>query len=201
VVEPLAAAIHRHHLSREHFEALIAAREADLDPEPPASLAALETYAEGTSGRLVWLALEVLGERGAAAGRAGRAAGVAYALSGLLRAIGFHARAKRLYLPRDLVAAAGLQPQRELFELRATPGLRRVVEQVASAAEHPLAEARALRRQVPRAAVPALLPATLASADLARLKRAGYDPLDRRVAAGDPRRSWRLAWAAATGRY
>jgi len=201
VMQPLAAAIRGRNLSREHFGGLIEARGIDLVGEPPASLPALEAYAEATSARLVWLALEVLDQRGAVTTAAGRAAGIAYGLVGLLRAVPFHALAKRLYLPQDLCTAAGLRVERELFELRSTPGLRQVVMQVATAAARHLDEARALRRTLPRAALPALLPAVLARADLARLRRAGYDPFAPRVAAHDPWRSWRLSLAALAGRY
>ncbi|HEX7966760.1 MAG TPA: squalene/phytoene synthase family protein [Stellaceae bacterium] len=201
VVEPLAAAIRRRGLSRVHFDHLITARELDLGAESPASLAALEAYAEDTSSRLVWLALEALGERGDAAVAAGRAVGIAYALTGLLRAVPFHARLKRLYLPRDLAVAEGLRIEQDLFELRSPPALRRLVEQVARAAADHLTTARSLRRDVPRTALPALLPAVLAAADLARLGRAGYDPFDQRIAAPDPWRSWRLAAAALARRY
>jgi hypothetical protein len=40
----------------------------------------------------------------------------------------------------------------------------------------------------------------LARADLARLRRAGFDPFDRRVARPDGLRGWRLALAAARGK-
>lgn len=198
---PLAEAIRGRGLSRAHVDALIAARDLDLGGEAPESLAALEAYAESSSARLVWLALEVLGERGANAMAAGRAVGIAYALSGLLRALPFHARAKRLYLPRDLCAAAGLRIDQEVFELRSSPALARVVAQVATAAAAHLAAARAQQGAVPRAALPALLPAVLAGADLARLKRAGYDPFDRRLARRDPWRGWRVTLAALRRRY
>jgi phytoene synthase len=201
VATPLAAAIRRHELSRAHFNALIAAREFDLAGEAPQSPAALESYAEGSSARLVWLALETLGERGASAVSAGRAVGVAYALAGLLRALPFHARMKRLYLPRDLSHAAGLRVDADVFELRSSPALHRVVAQVAASAAGHLASARAQSSAVPRAALPALLPAVLAAADLARLGRAGYDPFDRRLARRDPWRSWRLTLAALARRY
>jgi NADH dehydrogenase [ubiquinone] 1 alpha subcomplex assembly factor 6 len=201
VMTPLAAAIRRHNLSREHFDRLIDARGVDLGDEPPASLAALETYAEASSARLVWLALEVLGERGEAVYTAGRAVGIAFGLTGLLRAVPFHARAKRLYLPRDLCEAADLRVERELFELHSTPGLRQVIEQVAAAAGEHLVAARSYRPAVPRAALPALLPAVLARADLARLRRAGYDPFAGPITAPDPWRSWRLTAAAFLGRY
>ncbi len=143
----------------------------------------------------------MLGEGGAAAQAAGRAVGIAYALSGLLRAVPFHARAKRLYLPRDLVDAAGLDVERELFELRPSPALYRVVEEVAARARVHLAAARAMRPLPSRAALPALLPAVLAGADLARLARAGYDPFAPQVARPDPWRSWRLTLASLRGRY
>src|SRR6476646_11243538 len=59
VVEPLTAIIRELALSRAHFERLIDARETDLAEDPPASLAALEDYAEASSARLVYLALEI----------------------------------------------------------------------------------------------------------------------------------------------
>jgi NADH dehydrogenase [ubiquinone] 1 alpha subcomplex assembly factor 6 len=198
---PFAAAIRRRGLSRAHVDALIAARDSDLAGEPPDSLAALEAYAEASSARLIWLALEVLDERGERTHAAGRAVGIAYALAGLLRALPFHARSKRLYLPRDLCAASGLRIDEEVFELRSSPALSGVVAQVAGAAERHLAEARARQRGVPRAALPALLPAVLAGADLARLKRARYDPFDRRLGRRDPWRGWRLTLAALARRY
>ncbi len=201
VATPLAAAIRGRGLTRAHFDALIAAREFDLGGEAPESLAALESYAEGSSARLVWLALEVLGERGESAIAAGRAVGIAYAQAGLLRALPFHARMKRLYLPRDLCLAAGLRVDAEVFELRSSPALRRIVAQVAAAAAGHLAKARARRGAVPRAALPALLPAVLAGADLASLARAEYDPFDRRLAGRDTWRSWRLTLAALARRY
>ena len=63
VVGPLAAAIERRALTRGHFDALIDARERDLEDAPPESLATLEAYAESSSAPLVLLALEALGER------------------------------------------------------------------------------------------------------------------------------------------
>ncbi len=196
IAAPLGEAIHRFALSRARFEQLIDAREADLGEEGPDSLAALETYAEGTSSRLVELALEILGCREESSMAAGRAAGVGYGLTGLLRAIPFHAQANRLYLPRDLCQLVGLDPA-ELFAMRSPAALSRVVAEIAGAAQRWLAEMTA--SSSPRSSLPALMPAALARADLARLRRAGYDPFDRRLAVFDRWRSWRLARVALTG--
>ncbi|HXQ51784.1 MAG TPA: squalene/phytoene synthase family protein [Stellaceae bacterium] len=201
VVEPLAQAIRANRLTRVHFDRLINAREADLDDAPPADLAALEAYAEASSVPLVLLALEVLGVRDEMAASAGRAIGIAFALAGLLRAAPFHARAHRAYLPADLVAARGIELHRTLFELRPTPGLADVAAAVAARARAHLDAARTLRPQVPRAALPALLPAVLAGRSLSALERAGYDVLAPRLARPDGGKAWRLAFAATFGRY
>ena len=200
VAEALAGTIRRHDLDLALFGRLIDAREFDLEKRAPENLAALEAYAEGTSASLVRLALQVLGVEAAAAQAAGRHAGIAWALAGLLRAVPFHAAAKRLYLPRDLSDAAGLRTG-ELFELHSSPALCRVAEQVAARAREHLVAARAPGNQVPRKARPALLCATLAGQTLARLARAGYDPFDARPRERPPGLAWRLAWATLRGRY
>jgi phytoene synthase len=200
VVDPLAAAVARHGLARASFDRLLESREADMEAEGPATLAALTDYAEGSSASLVDLALQILGEGAlpAPAREAGRRVGVAWALAGLLRAVPFHARARRLYLPQDLVGAAGLRLE-DLFELRQPPALAAVVRQVADTARAELSAARAVQRP-PRALLPALLPGTLAGLYLKRLAAAGHDPFDARVQQAPPLRVARLIAAQALGR-
>src|SRR3546814_2785913 len=106
------------------LEAIIDARELDLDAEPPASLEALRGYVEGTSTSLVRLALHVLGADDAASREAAGQLGTAWAYLGLLRALPLHARQKRCYLPADLMAETGVD-LRDLFELRSTPAIDR----------------------------------------------------------------------------
>ena len=200
VAEPLTAAIREHALSREHFDRLIDARERDLDDEPPASLAGLEDYAEATSARLVYLALEILGVRDQAAQRAGSHVGIAYALAGLLRALPYQARAGRCVVPADIAARAGLDAG-DYRALRTTTALRTGIAEIAAAASCHLGLARALRRGLERAALPALLPAIVAARSLRRLERAGHDPFDHSLAVADPLQSWRLAAAALFNRF
>jgi NADH dehydrogenase [ubiquinone] 1 alpha subcomplex assembly factor 6 len=208
VVQPLAAAVDRHDLSRAHFDRLLGAREADMEDAPPATLSALLDYTEGTSSSLVLLALELLSGHREADGEgreeparaAGRDIGVAWALVGLLRAIPFHARAKRLYLPEDLTARAGLQTA-DVFEFRPSPQLAEIVRDVAQLAHTYLGKARKQRREVPRRLLPALLPAVLADLYLRNLEKAGYNVFDGRVQEAPPGRAWRLAFSALRGRY
>jgi len=200
VALPLAAAIQRLGLPRAGFERLLEAREQDLEGAQPESLAALESYCEASSGELQVLQLEALGAADEPARRAARQIGTAYALSGLIRALPFHARAQRIYLPRDLAAAAQLSIA-EVFALRASPALATVVREVAARAEALLHEARAARRSIAPAALPALLEARLASLHLRRLARAGYDPFDPRLARPLPLAALALARAAWSGRF
>jgi phytoene synthase len=199
IVSPLADLIRRRRLARAHFDALIDAREADLREGGPETMAALEIYARDSAGRLVALALEALGVHDQASATAGQALGTGYALTGLLRSVPFHARAKRLYLPADLVAAARMAPHRDLFELRSTPALAQIVGQVAERARANLAEARRFR--VPRRALPALLPGVLAARWLKVLHGVGHNVFDPRLGQPDTLKSWRLAWATLSGRY
>ena len=200
VATELGAAIARHGLDRALLAGLIDARAADLEDAPPADLAALERYAEETAATLVRLALGILGVDDRAAHRAARHVGIGWALTGILRAVPFQARARRLFLPADLCARAGLAP-RAVYEGRPGPALGIVAAEVASLARDHLAAARTFRGDVPAAARPALLSATLADGYLARLARAGHDPFDARLERGRLARQLRLAIVAARGRY
>ncbi len=200
VVLPLARAVAAKGLPRDLLEAVIDARAADLEAEPPADLEALQAYAEGTSTVLLRAALHILGAADAASDEAARHLGPAWAYLGLLRALPLHARQKRSYLPADLCADAGVDLQ-EVFELRSSPALRRVCGVLLDAAAQHLAAARRPAAAVPRRALPALLIARLADLHVKRLRRAGGDPFAAVVQAPAPGRVWRLAWGYWRGRY
>lgn len=201
ILTPLAAAIAAHRLSQEHFKALLDTRARDMDDTPPASLAALEAYAAGSSSRLLLLALEVLGVSDAASAAAADAVGTAYALSGLLVAAPFHARLRRLYLPQELIARHGVDLERSLFSWKSSPALAAVAREIATSAHGHLAEARRARRDVPRAALPVLLHGAIAERRLRQLERFGFDVMEPRLAAEDTLQSARLAWAALRRRF
>ena len=198
VVEGLSDAVHRYGLERASFEILLDARADDLDDAPPADLAALEAYASATSGTLSELAMAVLGFAGGAPSRAAHLVGTAWALIGLMRAVGFHAQARRLYLPDDLLHGHSVD-RRALFDLEPSPALNQVVRQVTLRAADLLAEARGLKSEVPRAVRCGLLLAPLADRHLADIARAAYDPFALPAAA--PAQPLRLTVQSLLGRY
>ena len=198
VVESLREAVQTYGLAPERFETLLDARANDLDDAPPADLAALEAYAGATSGTLSELAMTILGFDDGAPLRAARLVGTAWALIGLMRAVGFHAQTQRLYLPDDLLHGHGID-RRALFELKPSPALNQVVREVTRRAADLLAEARGLKGDVPRAARCGLLLAPLADRYLRDIAGADYNPFALPAAA--PAQPLRLTVQSLLGRY
>lgn len=195
----LGEVISRHRLPQPEFESLLTARETDMDSEPPADLAALEAYAEGTGATVTRLAVKVLGGEGEGATAAARHVGIAWALTGLLRAVPFHAAQRRLYLPQDLLDRHGVGTSQVLAG-KGGEGLVAVAGALAGEARRHLALARRHRRGVPKAVLPALLTAPLAEGYLNGLAKAGSILFDGNWSAPRPR-PLALVWAVATGRF
>ena len=99
VVRPLAEAIKRHNLPREHFDKLIYAREFDLEDVLPGNLEGLLNYADFTTTPLMKLAVQICGDDPEM--ELVQPVAVNYALMGILRAVPTHARQRRCYLPED----------------------------------------------------------------------------------------------------
>ena len=175
------------------FRALIDAREADLADEPPATLAALEAYARTAPGA-----------RAAGAGGAGECG----------RGAGGRARGRHRLCAVGPVAGGAVPCARQAPLLAARPRRRVGLDLARSLRAQALAGAQPAAKGWPRArapiswrrapgpsslraALPALLPAVLAAADLAPAPPATTS------SARPPRAgtAWRLAWASLTRRY
>ena len=240
VADALGAIFAAHSLPKEPFERLFSAREQDLEGVPPEDLPALEAYAEGVSGSINILALEILsctlpggrpgpdeirwhGRPARGTGNTGgtpvppegglflprepeqeavaavRAAGIAWALTGLLRAVPFHAAAGRVYLPAKLLADQGLTSD-DLLSGRKAPALAEVAKIVAARAGERLEEARRhYRRCSSPSALPVLLCVPLAEGYLRALAKNRFNLLDRRWSTPRPR-PIRLGWTMLSGR-
>ncbi len=200
VALPLADAIRSALLPRAAFDRLIDAREFDLERTPPADVAAMLAYAEGTAAPLVELALTVVApprlDRGLLTEPA-RRLGTAWALTGLLRAVPFHASQRRLHLPADRLTAAGIAPGR-LFAGEFPAGLDEVVKEIGQRASGLLDSLPACTQLLPRRSRSPLLLATLARTYLADLQRQSWNPFD--TPPQHPLMVLRLGLAALKGR-
>ena len=163
----LAALFAEAAVTLSELEALIAARAFDSSADRFADFAALEAYVDSTSGGLMRLAAKILGGGPEATLRE---AGLAYGLSGLLRALPFHNNRHKLYLPLDLLSALNLTPE-AFFHLEANePRRLGAVRQVALKARGHFLAARQAPK--PGAALAAILPAALVPVYLRKLNAA-----------------------------
>lgn len=187
-------------LPRDYFDSLIDARASDLDDAPPATMNDLLRYAESTTAPLLALALEIVGVASPEAKEAVRRTGIAWSLSGLLRALPFQLRARRHYFPRDLFDRHGVV-MRDLLDLKSSAALNSAVEEVCEVALGEVQGARDLRPQVERTAVPILIQARFAEIYLRRFATVGYDPFHPQLAGPPAMMVWRLAWTKFRNRY
>jgi len=175
VVEPLAEVLQAGLLSVSDLETVVAAREFDLEDRQPTNQTELDQYIDQTSGQLSVLAARLLGASGEEAEHAARLAGNAYGLVGIMRAMVFHGRAKRLYLPKDRMDHHGVG-QSDIFEFRKKDEVRALIRELAELAIQRISDARKHRKALPKHAHAAALPVVLADGYLRKLAKANFDP-------------------------
>lgn len=192
----LLAAVEKFRLPRQAFFDLLEARRFDLYDDPMPAVADLEGYCGETSSILMRLACLVLAD-GADAGSPDAAghAGVAYAVTGLLRAFPWHARSGQLYVPADILGRHNVTRD-DILAGRGGAGLRNALRDVRTLASHHHARFEAARPSLPRGVRAAFLPVALLPLYLAQMERHDYDPYLTTVEVPQWRRQWAL-WRAA----
>ena len=200
VAAALDAAIVTFRLPRQALVDLIDARVFDLYDDPMPTLTDLEGYCGETSSALIRLASIILtdGVDPGAADAAGHA-GVAYAITGLLRAFPWHVRQGRVYVPASMLEAHGVARE-DVLAGRGGEGLARALSEMRGVARRHLDAAGADMTAVPPRIVPAFLPVALVPLYLDAMQRPGYDPLRTVVDVPQWRKLWTLWRAARRGR-
>lgn len=191
VAAPLAEAIAAGRLDPDALTGLVDAREAEALEDGLATEQAFVDWLRGTAGGWSAVAGRALGVREETA-EVLRALGAAYGLVGVLRSVAAHAAQGRCLLPRDRLAAAGLAPEGVIAD-PGQPALRALLQEMAAEGLDALTGAR---RDVPKPAIAAALPAVLARRDLARIAAGRAGMLSGR-GAGD---RLAVAWAGLRGR-
>ena len=168
VLEHLPGVIRSHNLSKCYFMELIEARLRDLSDQPPLNLDELESYAYGTSSALNLLQLEILRVREELAPEA-EALGLAWAMTGLMRAVPTLVRQGRSPLPASLLPAsrviAGMNED-----------VRSAVKRVCQVAESHLDEASKSGRNDSKGFPSLFLLRPLCRSYLTKMVGANYDP-------------------------
>jgi phytoene synthase len=178
-------------LPRQALVDLVDARVLDLYDDPIPTLNDLEGYCGETSSSLIRLASIVLTEGDPGFADPAGHAGVAYALTGLLRAFPWHARRGQVYLPQDILARHGVARE-DVLSGRGGPGLWSAMADLRAVARRHLEQVRTLRSSIRPAAVPAYRPLALVEPYLRAMERRDYDPFQTVVELPPWRRVWAL---------
>lgn len=182
VLSALADSIQKHDLSREYFEELIYAREFDLEDVLPAHMDGFISYCDFTNTPLLKLVMQVTGND--PEGEVVQPVAVNYAIAGLMRAVSFHARHRRCYLPQDIMKKHG-QSVNKLYELKPDPALRDVVCDCMGYIVPDIRPKNLYLR----------LSQTLAMMYARQIKGAGYDPFSPKLAIDPSFKALRLFFA------
>ncbi|MGH6800152.1 MAG: phytoene/squalene synthase family protein [Methylocella sp.] len=196
---PVAAAlldtIARFDLPKAPLCELISARAADLYGDPVQSVEALESYTKATCSNLFRIAALILdGAEAAASREAANHAGIAYGITGLLRALPWHGARDQVFIPAEILQAHGAS--RDDF----------AAGHASEAVQAALAELRAITRAhldifyaklpgLPDKSRPAFLPVCLCEPYLRLMEKPGHDPFKTVVELPQWKRQWSL-WRA-----
>ena len=176
VADALSAARAAHGLSMADLEGMIDVRSLDLEREPAPTMDALQSYLRATAGGVFRLGARIAGASEAAAALAGNEAALAHGLTGLMRALPYHASRGQLYLPADFLGAFGVDGGSVLAG-EESEGLKTALGLLRERAGEHLAAYRAAAKALPRSALPVFLPLALIPAYLRRLGAPGHRPL------------------------
>lgn len=191
----LKGAIERYGLPRTEFEALIDGMAMDVAGEASGGmrapdLDALRLYCRRVAGAVGMLAIRVFDRADPATERFALALGEALQLTNILRDLAEDAELGRLYLPRELLLAAGITADRPA-EVLTHPALPRACEALADLAETRFAEARAAIGGQARGSLwAATAMMVLYHRLLRRLRAAGWRDLNARVRVGRRESAW-----------
>lgn len=200
---PLTAAlldtIASHRLPIAPIVRLADARRFDLYHDAMPDLASFEGYAGETTSALYQLAALIVdpAEAAGAADAAGHF-GVAQALSGHLRALGYNAARGRLFLPLSVFAANGATLE-DILGGRATDGVIAARNQLIELTQEHAAKARLAARRLPRSLQPIFAALALLPAQVARLQSTRMAPFSAPPEIADWRKLAAMAWLSWRG--
>ncbi|WP_222877591.1 phytoene/squalene synthase family protein [Terrihabitans soli] len=200
VAEAIRTTIAANRLPADAFVRMTEARVLDLYNDPIPSVNDLEGYTGDTSSALIRLASIILvggGEPGGA--EASGHAGVAYAITGLLRALPFHAERGQVFIPAEVLARHGARRD-DILAGRSSHGVYAALREMRAMARHHLEAARRVSREIKPEASAAFLPVALCDLYLKRMEKSGYNPFRTLIEAPQWRRQAALWTAAKRGR-
>ena len=179
-----------HKLPRGLLDALLEGFEWDTKGREYQTLAEVCDYGARVAGTVGVMMAILMGVKDHATLARAADLGVAMQLTNICRDVGEDARAGRLYLPRELMREAGIEP--ESFLRNPTPGgqLTQVLQQILSEAQRRYQLADEGIRQLPRGCRPGILAARRLYAEIGQtVVRNGYDSISQRAVVSRARKA------------
>ncbi|GJJ77398.1 NADH dehydrogenase [ubiquinone] 1 alpha subcomplex assembly factor 6 [Entomortierella parvispora] len=164
-------------MSQIWFKRMITERELNLSDPQFVTLAQMESYCENTFGSLLYLQLESVGVKSLEADHAASHLAKAMGIATMLRAFPFHMHQNRMVLPAEITAKFNLSQEALFRNPTITAALQDATHEVATAAHVHLATAQSYMDNLPREALPVLMPSIPTEAYLTRLEKADFNPL------------------------
>ena len=197
---PVAAAlldtIARFDLPKAPLLELISARGRGLYGEPIESVTALEAHTEATCSNLLRLAALILdGAEAAASCDAALHAGIAYGITGLIRALPWQRARGQVFIPVEILQAHGANRDDFAAE-RASEAVLAAIADLRAVARAHLDIFYAKLPGLPDKSRPAFLPVCLCEPYLRLMEKPGYEPFKTIIELPQWRRQW-ILWRAA----
>ncbi|KAG0043580.1 NADH dehydrogenase (ubiquinone) complex I, assembly factor 6 [Gryganskiella cystojenkinii] len=159
------------------FKRMITERELNLSDPQFVTLAQMESYCENTFGSLLYLQLESVGVKSLEADHAASHLAKAMGIATMLRAFPFHMHQNRMVLPAEITAKHNLSQEALFRNPTITTALQDATLEVATSAHVHLATAQSYMDNLPREALPVLMPSIPTESYLTRLEKADFNPL------------------------
>ncbi|MBL4721383.1 MAG: squalene/phytoene synthase family protein [Alphaproteobacteria bacterium] len=199
VVQALQESVQDHALPRAFLEDLLDARTRNIAVDRPQTYEDLVQYSQSINAPLISMALALLGaEEGAFHGAVSNAA-TAWGLTELLRALPRHLRARRNFLPVEMMAMFDVVAQ-DIGELRPSPEVSNLIRRICEDVENRAIEARRDFASAGRQFLSPMLLAPLSQQYKRVFGRAGFDPFHSGFTEKPALRGWNLAYRSMIGR-
>jgi len=189
----LARVVARHHIPVALFDALLEGFEWDAQGRRYDTLGDLHDYAARVAGTVGAMMALLMGVRSPEALARACELGVAMQLSNIARDVGEDARLQRLYLPREWMAEAGLDPDAWLARPAFSPALGAVVKRLLDEAEALYQRVGAGVASLPLGCRPGINAARFMYAEIGHeVARRGLDSVSARAHVPGSRKAWLL---------
>ena len=178
----LAGVVARFGIPKSLLDALLEGFEWDLQQRRYDSIEELHAYGARVAGTVGSMMAIIMGTRDEQAQARACELGVAMQLTNIARDVGEDALAGRLYLPRNWMREAGIDPDAWLQNPCFTPELAGVIKRLLAAADELYERATLGIAALPRDCRPAIQAARLVYSEIGReIERAGCDSVGRRA--------------------